>query len=404
MKINRLLYLCIVLLSAVSIRAGTPAEDFAATLGPDRCAAVVIDLKTGKIVAEHNAGLPLVPASVTKSVTIATTLHKTGPDYRYHTRVYATGPINDGVLEGNLLVVGGGDPSLGADVEPKGTDICGEIIEALRHRGVKEIAGNILTECEIFPAPATPPSWSSGDLSHAYGTGCHGLNFRRNASGKTAVKNPRTVFVSVLGKSLADAGVLVRGEEMASVKHEKELLDHVSPPISEIMRSCMMRSDNLYAEALLRTLALASGKPASTDNGVEIEAAFWKKKGAPMQDVCLIDGSGLSRSNRFPAGFLAYVLKSMAGDEEYVSFFPLAGQEGTVRSLFKNTSLDSYVALKTGTMRGIRCLAGYKLDEDFAPTHVIVIMGNNASGGAAAVNNAAQNMLMQIFYPSNQSE
>lgn len=123
-----------------------------------------------------------------------------------------------------------------------------------------------------------------------------------------------------------------------------------------------------------------------------------------MQDVCLIDGSGLSRSNRFPAGFLAYVLKAMAGDEEYVSFFPLAGQEGTVRRLFKDTPLDSYVALKTGTMRGIRCLAGYKLDEDFAPTHVIVIMGNNASGGAAAVNNAAQSMLMQIFYPSNQSE
>ena len=118
-----------------------------------------------------------------------------------------------------------------------------------------------------------------------------------------------------------------------------------------------------------------------------------------MQGVNLVDGSGLSRSNRFPAGFLAHVLKSMAGDEDYVSFFPLAGQEGTVRRLFKDTPLDSYVALKTGTMRGIRCLAGYKLDEKFAPTHVIVLMGNNASGGAAALNAAAQTMLMRIFYP-----
>lgn len=396
---KRLIYSLLSLIIAVAVWAGTPAEDFAAALGADCCSAVVIDLKSGKIIAEHNADRPLVPASITKSVTVASTLRKTGGDYKYHTKVYAAGPVKNGVLEGDLLVEGGGDPSLGADVEPKGTDIFAETVAALRRHGIKEIAGAVTTDCSIFPGPATPPSWGAGDLAHSYGAGCHGLNFRRNASGKAAVKNPPALFVSAMTKALSGAGISVRGDTIEPARHKKLLLDHVSPPVSEIMRSCMMRSDNLYAEALLRTLALASGKAATTDNGAAIETEFWKKKGAPMQGVNLVDGSGLSRSNRFPAGFLAYVLKSMAGDEDYVSFFPLAGQEGTVRRLFKDTPLDSYVALKTGTMRGIRCLAGYKLDEKFAPTHVIVLMGNNASGGAAALNTAAQTMLMRIFYP-----
>jgi len=400
MKHNRLSIFFTLLAIWIAAVAGTPAEDFAAALNPSQCAMMVVDLKADTVVTMHNADTPLTPASITKSVTIASTLLKSGSDYKYHTRLYATGKIHDGVLQGNLLVVGGGDPALGADVEPKGTDILSEAVTALRTHGVRRIEGKIITDESIFPGPATHPTWGSGDISRSYGTGCHGINFRRNASGKCAVTNPAATLVNVLTNTFTSAGIEIAGGELDSNGKHKLLLDHVSPPISEIMRSCMMRSDNLYAETLLRTLALLHKKVATTQEGADIEAALWKKKGAPMEGVNIVDGSGLSRSNRLTARFLAYVLRQMADNEIYASFFPLAGQEGTVRRLFKNTPLDSYVALKTGTMRGVRCLAGYMLDEQFAPTHAIVIISNNAPGGASSVNAATERLLMRLFYQS----
>jgi len=398
MKIYTLHILLALLLSQfLPAVADNPAEDFAASLRADRCAVLIVDLKNDSVLAEHNSSVPLIPASITKSITIASALLKSGPGFIYHTRVYADGRVRDGVLDGNLVIEGGGDPSLGADVEPKGTDIMGEIVAALNHYGIKEIKGRIIVDSSIFPAPATHPTWGSGDLSRSYGTGCHGLNYRRNACGKSAVKDPETLFVRVLESTLGSGGVVMHGDTLSASGKRRQLLDHQSPPVNEIMRSCMMRSDNLYAEALLRTLAMLNKKSATTDAGTAIETEFWNRQGAPMNGVSIIDGSGLSRANRLTADFLAYVLKYMADNEEYVSFFPLAGQDGTTRKLFKGTALDSYVALKTGTMRGVRCLAGYKLDDNFAPTHVIVIIANDYPGGASTVNAAAQKMLLELF-------
>lgn len=392
---KRFTYILIALFTSLASLAGSPAEDFAQAIG-GKCSVLIYDLKKKKTIDSANPELSLVPASVTKCVTIASTSLKADLNFRYRTKVYMTGSVKDGMLDGNLLVVGGGDPVLGANVAPKGTDVKAEIVSALRKFKVKDVRGMIYTDASIFPGPATPPSWGSGDLSRSYGAGCFGLNYRRNASGKAAVKNPQALFVKELTASLNQAGISVTGDTIED-KRRREILDHVSPPLTEIMRSCMMRSDNLYAETILRTMLLVQGKTPSTAAAAAEEMQLWRKKGAPMQGVNLVDGSGLSRQDRLTANFLGYVLRIMAPDEDYVSYFPLAGQEGTVKNLFKGTALDSYVALKTGTMSGVRCLAGYKLDAEFAPTHVIVIITNNAKGGAGAVNRAAQNMLLRLF-------
>ena len=91
------------------------------------------------------------------------------------------------------------------------------------------------------------------------------------------------------------------------------------------------------------------------------------------------------------------VLKEMSGNVDYVSFFPLAGQEGTLKSFLKDTELDSYIALKTGSMRGIQCYAGYKLDDDYAPTHVVVIMINNFNCSRSIVRELCEKMLLKTF-------
>lgn len=389
---------CLVI--AQVLRAESPAEAFAASgaVDPDACSVVILDLATGNVTDSHNADVPLIPASINKVVTIASLLEKSGDDFRYDTRIYAGGKIkSDGVVDGNIVVVGSGDPSLGVGVEPVGTDIIAECVEALRERGITCIRGDVAVDESIFTAPAVPPSWQQGDLGQAYGTGCHGLNYRRNASGSRSVADPAAMFADRLRAAITDAGIRLERCEDVPSRRGKLLLSHKSPPIDEIMRSCMMRSDNLYAEAFLRTLALLNGKKGDTDQGTQCEADYWKRKLMPMQGVTIIDGSGLSRSNRMTALFMARVLEYMSGNAWFASFFPLAGQEGTLRKFLKDTPLDSYMALKTGSMNGIQCYAGYLLDDDYVPTHVVVVMVNGFRTGRAAVKKAVADMLLATF-------
>lgn len=402
-RFPRLILFWICLLSAAVASAQlTPAAAFAASeaINADKSAVAIMDLASGEIIDSHNPDLSLIPASITKTLTIASLIEKTGIDYQYVTRVYAGGSVKDGCVEGNLVVVGSGDPTLGAAVEPRGTDIISETVQALRRHNISCIRGGIEVDEELFPGPATPPSWDPADLRQSYGTGCHALNWQRNASGSRSVANPAKLFASELEKALLKDGIEIRGELLESGGRKKLLLEHTSPAIDEIMRSCMMRSDNLYAEALLRTLALVNDKEATPDNAVAIEMKYWKKKDLPMQGVHVVDGSGLSRSNRLTARFLAELLGYMESNVDYASFFPLAGQEGTLRNFMKDTPLDGYIAMKTGSMNGIQCYAGYLLDDEYAPTHAVVVMINDFPVSRAAARSAVAKMLLDTFVPS----
>ena len=159
----------------------------------------------------------------------------------------------------------------------------------------------------------------------------------------------------------------------------------------------MRRSDNMFAESLLRTYSLARKHKGSTAEGARLEMDYWRKKGVDSEGVNVVDGSGLSRSNRLTAKFLGEVLAQMADNVDYVSYFPLAGQEGTLRNFLKDSELDSYIAMKTGSMNGIQCYAGYKLDEDYAPTHVVVVMVNNMTSARSNLRKEVATMLLEIF-------
>ncbi|MBD5304017.1 MAG: D-alanyl-D-alanine carboxypeptidase/D-alanyl-D-alanine-endopeptidase [Bacteroides sp.] len=378
----------------------TPAETmevFSAAPGVtgDRSAFLVLDLNSGEILASHNPAEPLVPASIMKCVTTATLLPQLGEDFTYETKVYLTGSVRDGVLEGNILVEGSGDPSLNSRHVVNNPDICSEIVSKLRTEGVRKVQGKIVVDEEVWSGPAVPSSWASGDLPHAYGTGSHGLNFEDNATGNRSVANPAGVFSTRLHTALNRAGISVDGETL----HEGDrqlLLVHHSVPLDEIMRSCMMRSDNQYAEALLRTFEVAHKRKGNTANAASHEMDYWKKNHAPMAGVNIVDGSGLSRQNRVTANFMAHVLADRAKNPYYASFFPLAGQEGTLKNFLAATPLEGYVAMKTGSMNGIQCYAGYKLDDDYVPTHVIVVIMNELRDRTRA-REAVKTALLKIF-------
>ncbi|MDE6380923.1 MAG: D-alanyl-D-alanine carboxypeptidase [Muribaculaceae bacterium] len=400
---KRKIVLIALLIITSTIYGASPLDKFleSKSVTAGSTAVIIQDLKTGDVLAKHNADKPLLPASIMKTVTIAGLLKEKGPDERFHTLVYADGQIDGNTIEGDLLIAGGGDPTLGANCAPESADIAEEIIAALRHKGITTIKGDLCVDTSLYEGPACPPSWAAADLNEAYGTGSHALNFRRNASGSRAVRNPESVFLTYLSGRLRGAGIEVKGglkteDRGTNYKDATLLLDHVSDKYAEVMRSCMMRSDNLFAETLLRAFGIARGKKGATSESAEEMLSYWKKEGVPVKGVTLIDGSGLSRSNRVTANFINGILQTMGDNEEYASFMPLAGQEGTLSEFLKNTELDAYVAMKTGSMKGIQCYAGYKLDEEFAPTHSIVIIMNDI-GPRGAARRAAENLLLEIF-------
>ncbi len=391
---------CLLLLLLVGVSPGAFADkvsDFLNGRGirGDKSAMIVHSLEDGSELFSVNSSLPLIPASIMKCVTTESLLHLVNPDFRFSTRVFVTGKVEDGVLSGNLFVEGSGDPSLNSRHVADIGDICVEIGDAVVKRGINEIKGRIEVDESVWDGPSYPSSWAAGDLPHAYGTASHGLNFEDNASGSRSVKNPAEVFKGRMSAALKLRGITLAGNEIENDGFEL-LLDHQSVPIDEIMRSCMMRSDNQYAESLFRTFAVESGRKGSLEEASKQEIKLWKKEKAPMQGVNIVDGSGLSRQNRVTSDFMAHVLRKGSSDPYYASFFPLAGQEGTLKRFLNGTPLEGYVAMKTGSMNGIQCYAGYKLDDDYVPTHLIVVMLNEMSDRASA-RKVVEKILLDLF-------
>lgn len=405
-RFRQLIITCALLLMPAVATALSPREAVARFVSTPRLpqgsmAVLVSELPTGRILAAHNADTPLVPASIMKCISLASLSEVAEIEVPLTTPVFIDGEIDaDGVLHGNIVVVGQGDPSVNSRIWPVGEEITEEILRALQNAGVKAIEGGVVVNEDYLSGPSVPPSWASADLPHSYGTGSHAFNYANNSVGKSSIKDPAAAFRADMRRRLTGAGINL-GDAAIKGGELRPLVVHSSPELKEIMRSCMMRSDNLYAETSLRLFGKAEGGDGSTADAAHRETSFWKERHTPMDGVEIIDGSGLSRSNRLTPRFMESVLRQKSDDVEYASFFPLAGQEGTLKKFLADTPLDSYIALKTGSMNGIQCYAGYKLDDNFAPTHVVVIMVNNFRCDRAYLRSHIEKMLLEIFSEEN---
>lgn len=356
----------------------------------------IVDLSDGTVIANHNEETSLIPASILKSVTTAALLESAGPDWRYHTRVYIDGPNDLGYLRGNLIIEGACDPTINSEKEPYSEDLIEEICQSLSNQLINRIEGNIIIDENNFPGEPHPSTWAKEDKTKYYGTGSHAFNYSDNANGDHADNRPSSTFITMLKKELKERNIDLEQKDIHEGRRI-QILDHLSAPLDEIMRSCMMRSDNLFAESMLRTYGKLEGCDGSTSEATSREMNLWREKNLPLEGVNIVDGSGLSRSNRVTANFISELLKDMSDNPHYASFFPLAGQEGTLKKFLAGTALDSYIAMKTGSMKGIQCYAGYKLDDDYIPTHVIVIIMNDITNSRDKAKQATERMLLSIF-------
>lgn len=141
------------------------------------------DMQTGDTIAKWNPDLALSGASITKLFSTAAALATLGPDYAATTKIYIDGPVQDGILNGNVWVVGSGDVSLGSRYfhEP-GTEFqfLDQWVLELKKVGIQTIKGNIITDATAFGYESCPVGWEPVDMGNYYGCGAFGLNFFDN--------------------------------------------------------------------------------------------------------------------------------------------------------------------------------------------------------------------------------
>lgn len=153
----------------------------------------VTNLKTGKPVATQAIQAGLAPASTQKVITATTAYALLGKDFRFETTVGYTGKIVNGTLEGDIIIKGSGDPTLGSwrYAGTKEEKIIDEILQALSQHGIHELNGHVVIDESYFDSEVIPDGWIWQDIGNYYGAGARSLNWRENqydlflSSGKT---------------------------------------------------------------------------------------------------------------------------------------------------------------------------------------------------------------------------
>lgn len=371
----------------------------------------VADTATGRLLEEGDSRAALPPASVTKAVTALYALEGLGAAHRFETRLIATGPVENGVLRGDLVLAGGGDPSLD-------TDALAGLASALKKAGLRAVRGRFLVWGGAVPFKrAIDP----GQPDHAgYNPALSGLNLNynrvhfewkraggdyritmdarsekyrpdvsmarmriaertlpvftyRDAAGRDdwtvaraalgrggarwlPVRKPELYAAEVFATFARSHGIeLARAEVIGALPGGTVLARHQSAPLSEILREMLRNSTNLTAEMVgLATTARRRGAMLALEQSAR-EMSLWAQSRLGMEGADLKDHSGLSDQSRLTAAAMAAALTR-------------AHQAGQLPPLLREVKLGEgqktnahalKVLAKTGTLHFVSALAGY---------------------------------------------
>lgn len=141
---------------------------------------VAVSLDRGDTLLVRNPELPLVPASNLKVLTSAAALHHLGGDYRFLTYVLSDRPVVDGVLQGNLILYGTGDPGISDRYHETRYAPFNDLADQLRAAGIREVRGRVLGDGTFLRGPLLGEGWEPGDLNEWFAAPSGGLSFNEN--------------------------------------------------------------------------------------------------------------------------------------------------------------------------------------------------------------------------------
>jgi D-alanyl-D-alanine carboxypeptidase/D-alanyl-D-alanine-endopeptidase (penicillin-binding protein 4) len=349
---------------------------------------VVVDLGTGRTLLDRRGGTRRIPASVTKVLTVAAALDRLGPDWAPRTRVVATGEAAGRTWDGDLWLVGGGDPTLSRSAL---RGLAGRTVQAL---GVTRLKGRLRVDATAFDdwlGSARTGRATDYDMGGRLGA----LTVDRGASSADPAGQAASLFRTALRSSgLRVTGAVAGGSAPVDAT---PVATQVGPTLAELSAATLAPSDNFLAETLVKDLvsrdadeascriagaltpipvepplpetpaetACRTGAfgvaPATTASGT----AYLRRALRPFAGSTprIVDGSGLTRQNRVSPRLVVRLLQSLDADEDLSPVLRAglaqAGRSGTLTRRMRRTAAAGRCQAKTGTLIGVSALAGY---------------------------------------------
>ena len=408
-----------------------------------------LNTETGKLFTHYDHQRSLIPASTMKLFTTSTALEILGSEFKFETQLKYSGYIDsNGVLQGNLYIIGSGDPTFGSWRFGKSYEmetIFNEWLTKIKNNGIKKINGSVISDACIFEERVVPPTWLWGDIGNYYGSGVCGINCHENlyniyfkpgniigdtaqvirtepaipgmkfvnyvttykrGSGdnvyiyggpyrqqrilrgtvpigpaefkvKGSMPDPPLFCALSLKKFLETKGIIITKHANTArelkIKGQykkvgtKTLAKHFSPKLKDIVKKTNIKSINIFAESLFKTIGLNIKGEGSYEKAKEAMEEFWENKGVDLSGFDMNDGSGLSRSNCVTTYQLVNMLlkaKEFSTFEHFYTSLPLAGESGSIRNLFNGHFAQNNLRAKSGYMSGVRSYAGYVTNKE----------------------------------------
>jgi len=318
-------------------------------VSPARTGAVVFDLQTGSTLFDHNARLPLRPASNEKLATTYAVLTALGPSFRIETDVLGDGQLSGTTWQGSLVLKGYGDPGLSyAQLNSLARQVAAD--------GIAHVSGQILGDESWFDTRRTGLGWKPKFYLHE-SPALSALIVNRGWTGRYETAQPALMAAQVFRADLRHAGVIVHGEAAVGVASAQAV------PLAVLVRHMDIYSDNFYAEMLLKEVGAVQGDGGSAPAGLAVERRLLRAAGVPLDGVRMVDGSGLSLIDRWTPLGLATLLRTMWQDAELrpylVPSLPIAGETGTLEYRMRQGPAHGVVRAKTGTTDNASSLSGF---------------------------------------------
>jgi D-alanyl-D-alanine carboxypeptidase/D-alanyl-D-alanine-endopeptidase (penicillin-binding protein 4) len=390
----------------------------------------------------HRGDAAMNPASLAKLLTTLVALETFGPAYRFRTEVLADAPPHDGILDGPLYLRGSGDPKLTYDRlwlllrelrgrglrEIRGDLVIDRTAFAPAEHDPAAFDGKPLRPYTVGPdallfnfgavhLTLIPEAASVRILAEPLPAGFTVDNQIKLVAGKTCNGEWREALTATLlpaGVRLTGdfsaacgekqwhlaglpnatllAGSFARlwrelGGEIAGSVREGAIPESAvplaateSPPLGELVRDINKYSNNVMARQLF--LKLGAGGTAAADASIR---DWLVRKGMDFPELILDNGAGLSRTARISADHLTQILTAgwaSPAMPEFVASLPIAALDGTVKKKFNGNGAAGQAHLKTGSLEGVRGIAGYLRDRH-GRRHLLVFMVNHPNAGQA---------------------
>lgn len=344
---------------------------------PETCLRVDIGRAT---VYRHQTDRPLIPASTQKMFVGLAALERLGASHRFRTRLTGPAPI-DGVITGDLSLIGGGDPLLSTATYAfvrrtanQPLTFLDGLADAVVAAGVRHITGRIVADESRYDTVRSVPSWPDRYLAQDQAgplgalTVNHGFQLELPADGsdkppvRRRVGDPAVHAADELLALLKVRGVIVDGGTAvgSSAPDAPELAAIDSAPLGEVVRQMLEESDNTTAELLTKEIGVAAGIGGSTSAGTTAVVESLATLGIPTAGVTMTDGSGLDRSNRASCDALMGAMALSGGPEGALGGrLAVAGRTGTLRDRFRGTPAEGTLHAKTGSLNGVTGLVGF---------------------------------------------